>query len=166
VYFQCHTGLNCGAAQIWSLPDVACCVVCIECALQTRDNVEQLRFVAPPVKLLGKSLIDAEGTCAGAAAAAATPGDTARPAAGSALSRAPHPSLVRGQSVGAAARATAVPTATSLPPVAEAAGRTASLSGEYFAADETSAVADTEAEPSTWLSPEYFSSPPGHTCAP
>jgi hypothetical protein len=110
--------------------------------VQTRDNIEQLRFVAPPAVLLAKD----EPNCH-AGATSAPPGMSSIDA--------PSASIVRGQSISAQA-------------VAEATSErmTAAAGHRPVPAALLGVGAVPAPEPETWLPQRFYSSPPGHTCVP
>jgi hypothetical protein len=137
--------------------------------VQTRDNVEQLRFVSPPVRML------ARGDPATIPAMTASPtSDDATLVRGSIH---PGASLIRGHSAStAASAATSVAAAGSLDriisgaqglPTVDEAG-TQSMSAEpgspLAAAEAAVAATAGTPPPKTWLSQEYYSSPPGDMC--
>ena len=131
--------------------------------MQTRDNVEQLRYAAPPVTLLAKDSRQA-ATSAPSAASSAAPLD-AHDVFTSASSL-PRASIVRGISTSASMRSAdssgfasaysgTAPLAA--PAVAEAPAAPAAAAG---------AAADEESEPEPWLPARYYASPPGPECGP
>lgn len=126
--------------------------------VQTRDNVEQLRFVAPPVSLLAKREPVAPARDAAATPRSAGGGAAVAPAA----SGAARVSLVRGHSasIGRHSAAAAVSAAAAASSVPQAGAHSANNSADGAAALDQGGPA----EPTTWLSPEYYSSPPGDTC--
>lgn len=119
--------------------------------MQTRDNVEQLRFVAPPVSLLARR----EPVTPAAAASRRMAEADSGPAASPTNSRV---TLVRGHS-------TRVSRYSAASAVAGAASADHTSTHAAPQGDAAAGAGDDLEKPTTWLAQHYYSSPAGNTCA-